>query len=194
MGVGHEVLLVHHFLEAPLCETMRNRYRGGEAALVTRANGATSVDENARRTLSVAGDRQSLAELAPRLAALKPGLEERFETPLSGFQNPHFLCYRAGDFFRAHLDNANDPRQPIEITSRRVAIVIFLNGQSVHATDGKYRGGELVFYNPTAPSPDRTRILLRGEQGLLVAFAANHVHEVLPVLQGRRFTLVTWYV
>lgn len=193
MEAASQVLRVGDFVDASLCEQMRNRYRGGEPALVTRANGVTSVDERSRRTLSVDADWESLAELEPRLTQLRPQLEQQFKTPLRGFQHPHFLCYRPGDFFRAHLDNADDPRQPNEIRARRVAVVLFLNGQSTRASPDTYRGGELVFYNPAATSPEQCRVALRGQQGLLVAFASSHLHEVLPVLQGQRFTIVTWF-
>lgn len=189
-----KVLLVRGFLDAETCMRLVGRYRGGEAATVTRADGRSMVDERSRKTLSVEADPQSLNEVATRLDALQSTVQAHFKTILRGHQNPHFLFYRPGDYFRAHLDNACDERQPGQIRSRRIAIVIFLNSQSATSSPGNYRGGELVFYDPNASSPERRRVLLRGEAGLLVAFQVNYVHEVLPVVQGNRYTIVTWYM
>jgi SM-20-related protein len=188
-----DVLLVRGFLDAETCTRLVGRYQVGEAATVTRADGRSMVDERSRKTLSIEADPESLNEVVTRLDALQATVQAHFRTTLGGHQNPHFLLYRPGDYFRAHLDNACDERQPEEIRSRRIAIVIFLNSQSATSYPGRYRGGELVFYDPDASSPERRRVLLRGEEGLLVAFAVNYVHEVLPVVHGNRYTIVTWY-
>ena len=34
---------------------------------------------------------------------------------------------------------------------------------------------------------------LSGEEGVLVAFRSELLHEVVPVTHGQRYTLVTWY-
>jgi len=34
---------------------------------------------------------------------------------------------------------------------------------------------------------------LPGETGLLVAFAAETLHEVSPVTSGERFTIISWF-
>ena len=196
MARWDQVLLVREFLDAETCGRLIGQYGCGEAeaATVTRADGRSMVDEGSRRTLSIQVDPESVNEVAGRLDILQKTVQAHFGTTLRGHQEPHFLLYRPGDYFRAHVDNAFDKRQPEQIRSRRVAIVIFLNSQSATSSPGKYRGGELVFYDPSASSAERRRVLLFGEQGLLVAFEVNYFHEVLPVIQGNRYTVVTWYI
>jgi SM-20-related protein len=65
--------------------------------------------------------------------------------------------------------------------------VVFLNDYSAEPDANCYGGGLLNFYD------DETAFGLRGETGLMVAFAAETTHEVSPVTDGERFTLITWF-
>jgi predicted 2-oxoglutarate/Fe(II)-dependent dioxygenase YbiX len=75
-----------------------------------------------------------------------------------------------------------------------VAAVIFLNGEGDPSVSAGYRGGALtldgLFEQPAA---ETLAFPLEAEEGLLVTFPADVMHEVRPVEAGERYTVVTWF-
>lgn len=144
-----------------------------------------------------------------RLLAVKPVIEQHFGAELSGCEEPQFLWYGAGDFFRPHYDGIPEPSSVAEFAylhARRVSVVLFLNDQSAEAGPDTYSGGTLRFYGPKAfgslsSGEGKLRVSLRpavteelrGESGLLVAFRPNLLHEVEVVRGGGRHTIASWY-
>jgi predicted 2-oxoglutarate/Fe(II)-dependent dioxygenase YbiX len=62
------------------------------------------------------------------------------------------------------------------------------------ARDDAYQGGELEFYGLVDDARLKNRALpLTGEAGLLVAFRAETMHAVSPIVAGERLTVVTWF-
>jgi predicted 2-oxoglutarate/Fe(II)-dependent dioxygenase YbiX len=72
--------------------------------------------------------------------------------------------------------------------------VLFLNSQSDQLQPGTYSGGSLVFAGllPDPRAKDQGFPLI-GEQGLFVAFTSDIYHEIKPVLDGERYTVVAWF-
>jgi predicted 2-oxoglutarate/Fe(II)-dependent dioxygenase YbiX len=83
-------------------------------------------------------------------------------------------CYDAatGGYFRPHRDNT----API-VAHRRFAITINLN-------DG-YQGGDLRF-------PEFGRCLYRPPPGGAIVFSCSLLHEVTPVIRGRRYAFISF--
>jgi predicted 2-oxoglutarate/Fe(II)-dependent dioxygenase YbiX len=63
--------------------------------------------------------------------------------------------------------------------SRDVSAICYLNDE--------FDGGEIVF--------ERAQMTVKPRRGLLLAFPsdADHVHEVLPVRRGVRYTMPIWF-
>ena len=126
-----------------------------------------------------------------RLRAILPLVAEHFAVPLHGLQEPEFLLYRRGDFFRPHQDNSIDRRYGIDLRRRAVSAVLFLNAQSRLPEPDAYCGGELRLYTPRDPA--RPYIPIGGNPGRLVAFRSATIHEVRPVTHGERYTVAAWF-
>ena len=78
--------------------------------------------------------------------------------------------------------------------ARRVAAVIFLNGEGDPSVSDGYRGGALTLYGLfEQPDAETLGFPLEAEEGLLVTFPADVTHEVRPVEAGERYTVVTWF-
>jgi predicted 2-oxoglutarate/Fe(II)-dependent dioxygenase YbiX len=105
---------------------------------------------------------------------LLPEIERSFIYQPSHFEGFKIACYDAesAGFFHAHRDNLSPAT-----AHRRLAVSLILN-------DG-YDGGELRF---PEFGPDR----YSAPAGSAVVFSCAHLHEVLPVTAGRRFTLLTF--
>jgi predicted 2-oxoglutarate/Fe(II)-dependent dioxygenase YbiX len=187
------LFVVERFLDEALLARLLDLGRSGpaEAARVLVGE-AGLVDGRVRRAGQLRLTDVLLAQVGRLLDALLPELAEHFAVRLSGYQLPQLIRYTAGDFYRAHTDN--HPGGPPELAARKVSCVAFLNGHTLPVSAGGFVGGALAFYRLTPrPTPDDCRTLLRPEPGLLVAFPSGLYHEVWPVLEGERYTLVTWY-
>jgi predicted 2-oxoglutarate/Fe(II)-dependent dioxygenase YbiX len=185
--------VVKGFLEPAACARIRDatslaRWRQATVGEV----GTESVDDEIRRTRRWQLDDSYVQDVRRRLVGVQADLERHFAVSLSGLENPQFLGYRAGDFYRPHRDNSATYQVAPQIGRRRVSAVVFLNAPgSEHAG---YEGGELVIYGLLGDERLASRGLpLRAEEGLLIAFRSEWLHGVNRVTRGERYSIATWF-
>lgn len=77
----------------------------------------------------------------------------------------------------------------LETESRRVSVSIFLNDQAEAPESNAYCGGSLVF----SDWRKNVEYRLEGEAGKMVAFRSEITHEVVPIIHGERYSIVSWY-
>ena len=123
-----------------------------------------------------------------------PELEERYACAVSHISGVTALIYGRGGHFAAHSDGGVDEDAPPEIARRRVSLVVALNDGA--SEQPQFSGGELRFYPDcapgAAPGPQAPTIAVRSTPGLLIAFASPMVHQVMPVIDGARYSLALW--
>jgi SM-20-related protein len=178
------------FLSAAECERLRVSVDAGPArASRVSEPGQDVLRDDVRRTTSAQVDAAALDLVDARLAAEAPALGRHFSVDLGRRESPRFLLYEAGGFYLKHRDSR-------EGLTRRVSLVLFLNGQDDRAepAPATYGGGSLVLYG-LAPDPRLANVgfPLAGRPGLLVAFRSDLGHEVAPVSRGRRYSVVSWF-
>jgi len=89
----------------------------------------------------------------------------------------------AGGRHNRHADNCRQNEQGDWVANhtphRDVSAIYYLNDE--------FEGGEIVF--------DRAQLVVRPRRGLLLAFPSDaaHLHEVLPVRSGVRYTMAIWF-
>jgi hypothetical protein len=89
----------------------------------------------------------------------------------------------AGGFHSRHADNCRQNEQGDWVANhtpqRDVSAIYYLNEE--------FEGGEIVF--------DRKQLVVEPRRGLLLAFPSDnaHLHEVLPVRSGVRYTMPIWF-
>lgn len=89
----------------------------------------------------------------------------------------------AGGHHDRHADNCRQNEQGEWVANhtphRDVSAIYYLNDA--------FEGGEIVF--------DRAHLVVKPRRGLLLAFPsdADHVHEILPVRSGARYTMAIWF-
>ena len=185
-----------NFLDGEACRRLIAELEGGgrAPAQVYKDHYAREVDEQARRTVRVAAPAAVTSELKARLSGRKAALEESFGFALGDCEEPEFLVYGPGDFFRPHHDAA--PRGQVHeyLKRRLVSAVLFLNGQTAEPSPGSFCGGSLVFYGLIKDArATQLGFQLEAQPGLLVAFPSDTLHEVTPVTHGQRYSVVTWF-
>jgi len=185
------------FLDPDTCAHLRAEVKRAPASPATVRADARSyeVDRATRSTdwAEVVPEAVDLVE--ERLASVLPEVARHYELPLTGVQPLQFLVYEQGDFFERHRDRAEGDDAPSFSRARSVAAIIFLNGEGDPGSGEAYRGGALTLYGLVDQSDAETLgFPLEAEEGLLVTFPADVVHEVRPVEAGERYTVVTWFV
>ncbi|MDD2830030.1 MAG: 2OG-Fe(II) oxygenase [Sulfuricurvum sp.] len=137
-----------------------------------------------------------------RFDAVRREIEEFFALSLSTPTDVQVLGYEQGGFYLKHSDDASELRNHDGDTigyktvapERVLTTVLFTTSYTPHPTDtDHFSGGELLF-NYLCDQYGNT-ITLRPEAGDMVVFLSNPYfsHEVLPVKEGFRLSLVQWH-
>jgi SM-20-related protein len=136
---------------------------------------------------------ETISLVQERLFQQLPALAEHFKISLTDCEKPQFLVYRAGDFFVRHQDGNSNNLEFDHLRVRKISIVIFLNDAARESKEGTYSGGALLFHQEQDAKIEPLTFPLWGETGLLVAFASETLHEVTPVTDGERFTIISFF-
>jgi predicted 2-oxoglutarate/Fe(II)-dependent dioxygenase YbiX len=189
------LFLRRQFIDPEMCARIIEEVR---TAPTTRApvyieGAAGTIHENVRKTTSLHPSDRTIAWVRERLFQQIPALNQHFKIDLTDCESPQFLVYRPGDFFVRHRDGNSEQLEFDHLRVRRISIVIFLNDASAVLTPGTFRGGALLFCREGNAEVEPLAFPLWGETGLLVAFAAETLHEVTPVTDGERFTIINFF-
>jgi predicted 2-oxoglutarate/Fe(II)-dependent dioxygenase YbiX len=161
----------------------------GECAAVQAVPGARlAVDDKVRRAWEVELPDGLHDELVARVQAEHAALERYFATRLEPCEAVATLRYPPGAFYRTHRDVAARP-DPNGMHRRAVSVVLFLNSARP-APDATFEGGALRLYGIDG-KPDGWCDVVP-QAGTLIAFRSTVLHEVLPVAEGTRLSVVTW--
>lgn len=187
------LLIKKGFFDAPTCHQIMAEMQSGygEPATVYGRVPAGAVDERVRKAIRYTLSRETVESVKQRLWACQKEFEDFFKARLSFCEEPHFLRYRAGDFFVAHQDG-NTGMLRLDQEARRVSVTIFLNRHSDALEDDTYRGGSLVFHDWRSRRTNK-ELRVEGESGSLVAFRSETTHEVTPVIFGERYSIACWF-
>jgi predicted 2-oxoglutarate/Fe(II)-dependent dioxygenase YbiX len=185
------VLVLKEFLDRASCENLISEICASRQhkALLTRG-----LDETVRKSQQTTLLESCGPSVRSRLRELKPELERHFDSLLEDCEQPQFLNYGTGDFFRPHLDNSSQADSPEFLLRRRISIVVFLNSARNDAPENDFGGGELVLYGlMKGVEWQKCGFPVTPETGLLMGFPAQTLHEVRPVTFGRRFSIASWF-
>lgn len=137
-----------------------------------------------------------------RFETVRSEIEAFFAISLSKATDVQVLGYECGAFYVKHSDDASELRDSdgnvvgyrTVAPERKLTTVLFTTSYTPNPTDSDhFSGGELLF-NYLCDEAGNT-ITLRPEAGDMVVFLSNpyFAHEVLPVKEGFRLSLVQWH-
>lgn len=133
----------------------------------------------------------------------KSVIEEYFSVAMTLATEVQVLEYKEGFFYIKHADDSNEiinlDKETIGFKlvapQRKLSSVLFATSHIANAYHGaqSFSGGELMFnylYNSEGES-----VKIKPESGDMIIFPSNPYfsHEVLPVEEGYRLTLVQWH-
>lgn len=174
------VLFIPRILEPALCRHLQQVWEQDHADTgVERSEDATRQDVLAadakKRRDHVVSDQGLMKALTQTVGRrVLPEVRRLCHYNADRFEGFKIACYDAdsGGFFDAHRDNLSPAT-----AHRRFALSVNLNDD--------YEGGELRF-----PEYGDERYRPAAGEGLM--FPCSMLHEVVPVTQGRRYTLLTF--
>ena len=188
------LLIIKDFFDNEMCATLRLETTRGTVEPAEVVRGTSTIDGQIRRTKRSNVSSSALDFVNKQLRDLRKQAELHFHKSLMNHQEPQFLIYEKGDFYRQHRDAYGGTGVPEYLQARRISIVVFLNSQSDEPTLDTFGGGSLILYGLIdKPGSQRVGFPLAGQEGTLVAFPAETVHEVEPVTHGCRYSIGSWF-
>lgn len=178
------IVLVKDVLSHEVCDSILYEYAPSDEWVDTSTKGGVLKDVRSAQTILMSTD-QCIASSPQVRKALDNEVFAAASQAITKY-NQHFkhahieidsgyelLRYQPGQFYIQHVDSFKD--QP-----RSVSCSFALNDD--------YEGGEFAFF-------DR-EISLRAPKGSALLFPSNFMypHEILPVTQGIRYSIITWFV
>ena len=140
---------------------------------------------------------------AEQFSKYKPEIEAYFSVAMALSTKVQVLEYRKGFFYVKHADDSsvlvNKAKEivgfKVVAPQRKLTSVLFVTSHVEHAETGEqsFTGGELMF-NYLYDSEGNV-MKIQPEAGDMIVFPSNPYfsHEVLPVEEGYRLTLVQWH-
>lgn len=175
------VLVVEDVLDPQMCRDLIAFWEAGqkvEDAIATGKGDAGAAGASLKRRQDVyVSDREAYEAIGARIRGrVFPEVRRAFQATLASFELPRIGCYDSADqgFFARHRDN----RTP-HTAHRLFAMTLNLNA-------GEFAGGQLRF-------PEFGRQLYQAPTGGAVIFSCALLHEALPVSEGRRFGLFSFF-
>lgn len=182
LGTVAPVLIVPNVLDRAACRTLIERWErlghdeGSVNSLVDGAEVQRVYHAMKKRRDHAIQDPALLKGLIATIGRrIAPELDRAFGFRRFRFDRFIVTCYDAerGDYFRRHRDNASPGT-----ADRRFALTLNLNTE-------EYEGGDLRF-------PEHGPHRYRPAAGAAILFACGLLHEALPVIRGRRFSLLSF--
>lgn len=207
----HELpyLLIDDFLDIETCaliaEDVRRDNDAQKAMLKTTLLESVvdpSVDETIRKTHIYTLKKHHAEYYRNAFIRHQPEIERFFNVALTTATDIQALEYQKGFFYKRHADDSSElidaqgnlagfvPVAP----ARKITTVLFATSHCDHGnTEGCFKGGELIF-NFLYDEQGRA-VKVEPKAGQMLIFPSNpwFSHEVLPVTEGYRLTLVQWH-
>ncbi len=201
-------LVIENFLSAEACAEIAaytHEKSEGERAKVKKNRMGVVVpelEEDIRKTAIHRLPDVLLEGYHLSFAYYQKRIEDYFSAPLTTATEVQALEYTKGGFYIKHADDSNDLVNSEGETvgfaqvapERKITTLLFATSHREHGGEGlHFTGGELVF-NYLFDADGRP-VRIRPKAGDMVIFPSNplYSHEVLPVTEGYRLTLVQWH-
>jgi SM-20-related protein len=200
----YPILIIEKLLTSAQCDDLVKNFliNGPSGTSKVYRGGHDKVDENIRNSLVLQIDNSDTILLKQVTLGILPEIENYFNVKFISNEGFHALGYPPGSRFAFHCDNSGFKTDPvsglkkwkISQPERTLSSVLFLTDCVDKITDfNQCTGGELVF--GLMLDKDDKAFAIRPRKGLFIAFPSNAYfsHEVEPVIDGYRVSIVDWY-
>ena len=185
------IMVIDGVLDEDACAKIRQAMDLGAPEAAEILDRTIELQEDVRRTSHIEVDAVTFERLERTLDGQRNRIEQFFGLRLPSREGMSLLRYTTGGFFKPHRDHGHVEAWP-DAARRRVSLVLFLCSSREMDAHGTFTGGALRLY--PEPSDDRQASAqdIHPRAGTLVAFLSTTLHEVTPVRDGIRDTVVDW--
>jgi predicted 2-oxoglutarate/Fe(II)-dependent dioxygenase YbiX len=187
--VATVIFVAEHAMDEITCRRVRAAMDAGVSEPSEILAGEIEVAEHERQASHIEVSEQVLGMVEACLDSQREAIGAFFGRTLRSREGPGLLRYAAGGFYGPHVDRAEVASWP-EAAERAVTVVLFLDSSRDVDAHGGFSGGLLRVYGHGDGTMSMDIVPTRGT---LVAFPADMLHEVTPVLDGTRDTVVDWF-
>jgi SM-20-related protein len=174
-------------MDAETCRRVQAAMDAGVREPTEVIEGEMALVEDVRRASHVEVPDEIFALVETHLDAQRDAIGTFFDQPAGAREGVSLLRYEPGGFYRPHVDRAELAAWP-PAARRAFTVILFLESSRDADPSGRFSGGVLRLF-PDGAAP----IDVVPRRGMLVAFPADTVHEVLPVVDGVRDAVVDWF-
>jgi len=180
------ILVLEDILPNKLCNDILNEYENSNEWLDTTVGGKGHINKEIRNCTIIEISLNNVIEKNKNVRKLlddkvfkcaKKAIEkynEKFkQTYISKDSGYQLLKYEKGGFYTQHVDSFTE-------LPRTISCSFILNDN--------FKGGEFSFFNNT--------LLYSLKKGSAIMFPSNFLypHSVLPIIDGTRYSIVTWFI
>ena len=180
------ILVLKNIIPENLCDDILNEYKNSDEWLITKVGPDAQIEKETRNCTSL---EMSLDTTIKKNKNIRKNLDDKvFECTKNAIKkyNEKFkyafiskdtgyelLKYEKGGFYKQHVDSFTN-------TPRTISCSFTLNND--------FKGGEFSFFN--------NEIIYKLKKGSAIMFPSNFLypHSVLPIIQGTRYSIVTWFI
>jgi len=199
-------LLIKNFFSKEVCQVLATEVQNDSVSkekAEVRKEGDSNVVESYRKTSIAKLNSTHENYYEEQFAKYKSEIETYFSVALSKSTKVQVLEYTKGFFYMKHADDSselvNKEKETVGFKvvapQRKLSSVLFITSHisSAKADEKSFSGGELLFNY--LYDGEGKMIKIKPEAGDLVVFPSHPYfsHEVLPVKEGYRLTLVQWH-
>jgi SM-20-related protein len=187
MSAALRVFVAEHAMDDETCRRVQAAMDVGVREPSEVIEDEMALVEDVRRASHIEVTPAIFELVDAHLDAQRDAIATFFQHPLHGREGVNLLRYEQGGFYKPHIDRADLPAWP-PAAHRAFTAILFLESAREADPSGRFSGGALRLLPDGAEPVD-----IVPRRGVLVAFPAETVHEVLPVTHGHRDTIVDWF-
>jgi predicted 2-oxoglutarate/Fe(II)-dependent dioxygenase YbiX len=183
-----QVFIAEHAMDAATCRRVQAAMDAGVREPTEVIEGEMTLVEDVRRASHIEVPETIFELIDDHLDAQRVAIGAFFGLRLEAREGVNLLRYDPGGFYKPHVDRADLPAWP-PAAHRAITVVLFLESSLEADPTGGFSGGLLRLFQEGDDEP----VDIVPRRGMLVAFPADTVHEVSPVIDGHRDTVLDWF-
>ena len=180
------IFIAEHAMDDATCRRVQAAMDVGVREPTEVIEGEMALVEDVRRASHIEVPAAIFEVIDAHLDAQRDAVSTFFGWEIDGREGVNLLRYDPGGFYKPHVDRADLPAWPPAAVGSSRSFCF----SRARARPTRPAASVVAPYDY---SDGETPIEIVPRRGMLVAFPADIVHEVSPVIEGHRDTVVDWF-
>lgn len=167
------IIELENIIPNNLSDNIINYYKNNDSLFTEALVGKNKLNINIRNCYKHILDQTFEKEIFDVVSECIKIYNNKFKLDISKDTGYQILKYKKGGFYKEHVDQHNN-------CNRALSCSLILNNN--------FLGGNFSFFN--------NKIILPVKKNSAIMFPSNFMypHQILPVLDGTRYSIITWFI